>query len=257
MAVVNIFACIETLAIPGFVRRSLFIWHGVVGHAAEAPNRWADQALSAATKWYRLSTMADFDQVPELVRHGAWISHYAITPSNAQAKVDSAQRLLSIYEEDHAALLADGVDELEASHMLDANQSDLEDAVVSALVYSAFAIEGATNHYGTLAVGETFFRAHLERASIESKLALVVAIRGRGLLRQDSEVLVALRRLFQTRNRMAHRKTRELDFSTPAQASPVELQPNRVLEVAAVALSAFSRFLAQCEPNAPMLEFPL
>lgn len=109
--------------------------------------------------------------------------------------------------------------------MKEQDEADL--AVIKAVLLTAMHIEGAINAWGVYVTGEEFFKSHIERCPLESKVALTIALDRRGIIPRNHPTLAAIRNLFDRRNQLAHRKTKEwnssLDFTERAPESDIEL----------------------------------
>lgn len=86
---------------------------------------------------------------------------------------------------------------------------EVELARIQAVLFTALHIEGAVNAIGVSVVGERFYKSHIERASYESKVSLLIAIIGKGRIPKDHPALSTVRNLFKRRNRIAHPKSEE------------------------------------------------
>lgn len=94
-------------------------------------------------------------------------------------------------------------------HSSRAERETADLARIRAVLLTAIHIEGAINALGVYAAGEDFFKSHIERCPLESKLALTIALMGKGCIHKKHPALLALRDLFDRRNQIAHRKTKE------------------------------------------------
>ena len=86
------------------------------------------------------------------------------------------------------------------------NPFALHDSIV---LYAALAVEGFLNLYGTVRLGEAFFKQYVERLNTDVKLAALVGTCVGHLLAKDAEILTVQRRLFEQRGALVHPKTRE------------------------------------------------
>jgi hypothetical protein len=117
-------------------------------------------------------------------------------------------------------------------------------ARIQAVLLCAIYIEGVVNAWGVYVAGEDFFKAYIERCTLESKIALTLALDGKGCIPKNHSAMLAVRELFVRRNQIAHRKTKELQ---------TEFSPNHVREIKAnsdlaackTALDAFHKLLLE------------
>jgi hypothetical protein len=96
-----------------------------------------------------------------------------------------------------------------AAHVSDDAHQAAGIARIQAILLTVLHLEGAVNAWGVIVTGEDFYKQHLERQRIESKVALLLAIDGQGRIPPDHDVPALLRTLFMRRNQIAHRKTKE------------------------------------------------
>lgn len=173
--------------------------------------------------------------------------HAAI--AEAEVKSDEAQRC---YDE-----FAKSSSEEELAHGWPdhASRAELEAAALArirAVLLSAIHIEGAVNAWGVYVAGEDFFKAHIERCTLESKIALTLALDGKGCIPKNHPAMLAILDLFERRNQIAHRKTKE--WQTDNRHNHVR-QVKAVSDVAAcrTALDAFRELLLEAGPNAAFM----
>lgn len=108
-------------------------------------------------------------------------------------------------------------------------------------------IEWAANLWGAAVLGESFYSAHLDRVSLNSKIAILVALGGRGLPRSDDPRFAAIRVVVKRRNNIVHAKSREVDVlsSEGAKAEPSITQD---LDDCSQAVHAFDAIAASEAP---------
>jgi len=157
-----------------------------------------------------------FHPLPQLTDSGGWISDGVITEGEARAAIsraatlqDEAQQALA-----QARSAASDCDPLHAKAIAEEKTRPTREAarlsVAQAIMFSAMHIEGSVNAWGVISLGEDFYKNHLERSRLESKIAILLVVGGAGLVSGGHPALEAVRLLFERRNQLAHRKTREV-----------------------------------------------
>ncbi len=81
----------------------------------------------------------------------------------------------------------------------------------STLLYCCMAVEAYLNYYGVRKFGEKFYKRTLERSGITEKLSnIILAVSGE-CIEPDDEIYREVKELFESRNRLVHPKTREIN----------------------------------------------
>ncbi|MCP5021463.1 MAG: hypothetical protein GY930_06775 [bacterium] len=155
-----------------------------------------------------------FDPLPDSDRDGMWSSSGVITEADVRTAIREAAERHAQTKELYEEALAQSDDstpgDCYASHLTEAERHAAGLAHVQAVLITAMHLEGAVNAWGVIVAGQTFFKKHIERGMIETKIALLIALDGQGCIPPDHKALVSLRNLFDRRNQFAHRKTKEM-----------------------------------------------
>ena len=124
-------------------------------------------------------------------------------------------------------------------------------ARIHAVLLTAIHIEGAVNAFGVYVTGEDFFKSHIERCSLESKLALTIALLGKGCIQKKHPAFLAFRDLFERRNQIAHRKTKEWH---PDSSDHIRVtKSNSDLDACSKAMDTFRELLLEVDQNAAFM----
>jgi hypothetical protein len=158
-----------------------------------------------------------FEPLPEADQHFALTSFDAVHLCNVQAALEEALVANDRAQKAYAAALAsfEGSDDSDLADGYALHESD--DAYqaamikkVQAVLLTAIYIEGTVNALGVLTFGSGFFKAHVERVQLESKLALMIVQWSRRAIDANHPANVAMRKVFERRNQIAHRKTKDM-----------------------------------------------
>ena len=197
-----------------------------------------------------------FEALPDRDRDGGWTSSDAVTESDVRTAITDAIKRNAQAQNLYDRAVKSSTDSMLA-HSYAALVTEAEGraarlARVQAILLTAMHLEGVINAWGVIAVGEVFFKQHIERCAIETKVALLLALDGQGLIPADHESLRRVRRLFERRNQLVHRKTKEMrapldstDFGGPS--------PESDFELCTEALDAFQALLLAASPRAGFL----
>jgi len=150
-----------------------------------------------------------FKPLPKLGDSGAWTSNGMVSEEDVRNSLAETKRLYSIYEQKLESATAEYS---ERSHVSFSEKHVADLARIQVILLSAMFLEGAVNAWGVKVVGEDFFKTHIERMKIESKVAILLALSGNGCIPNNHDSLKALRSLFDRRNQLVHRKTKEIKF---------------------------------------------
>ena len=148
-----------------------------------------------------------FQALPDPYDSQGWVISDAISESQVRQAILSALDLDEKLEAASGEASSQSAGAMQATHQ---QRLDAGIARVNAILLTAMHIEGAINAWGVVCAGADFFKRHIERSQLESKLALVLALSGKGRIPKDHEALVCARKLFDRRNQLAHPKTKEL-----------------------------------------------
>ena len=77
-------------------------------------------------------------------------------------------------------------------------------------IYSAMAVEGFLNWYGSLRLGENVFNAHFERLSILEKLKMLLLVCDSIVINNSDPLSIALKSIAESRNALVHPRSREV-----------------------------------------------
>ena len=197
-----------------------------------------------------------FEPIPDQEIGGVWYSadavlakHVHAAIADAETKCDEAQRFYDKFARNSSEEeLAHGWPD----HASSAERDAANLARIRAVLLSAIHIEGAVNAWGVYVAGEDFFKTYIERCPLESKIALTLALSGKGCIPKKHPALLAVRDLFERRNQIAHRKTKE--WQTDSILNHVrEAKSNSDLVACTTALNAFRELLLEVDSNAAFM----
>lgn len=170
--------------------------------------------------------------------------HAAI--SEAKLKAKKAENAIKKLQKDASE------EEIELGWIQYASKTVREEAAyarIHAVLLTAIYIEGIVNALGVYVSGEEFFKSHIERCPIESKLAISFALMGKGCIQKNHPALADIRNLFDRRNQIAHRKTKEFNpDSLPAQLR--NIKANNDIETCSKTLASFKKLLLEVDQMA-------
>jgi hypothetical protein len=115
---------------------------------------------------------------------------------------------------------------------------------LAAILFSALAVEAFLNTVGVARLGEKYYQKNCERLKVHEKLAFLVGTLGHKLVEPSDEIARALKRVFESRNRVAHPKTKQIAIRD----SDLKFESQDLLKEAKGSVSAmllfFREFLA-------------
>jgi hypothetical protein len=88
-------------------------------------------------------------------------------------------------------------------------------------LFAAMAVEAILNLYGVVALGEKYYKRHLERLNPGKKVAALLLGCEGVIVGDDSEILLLVERIYNRRNRLVHPKSHEM--MTPEQEARIEM----------------------------------
>ena len=193
-----------------------------------------------------------FEPLPDPGGSFGWITSDAISELQVRHAIlhalDLEEKLEALSQKAASQSAGEPDPELTSSLAMEATYQQRIDAGlarVNAILLTSMHIEGAINAWGAVCVGEDFFKRHIERSQLESKLALILALSGKGRIPRDHETLVRARRLFERRNQLAHPKTKELKSLSGVDVGP----PANDLTLCDEAFRSFHRLLRSAAPS--------
>src|SRR3990172_5241 len=154
------------------------------------------------------------------IREGAWVSSYSFYFYSAYESRDEFKKTLSLLEAYEQQLRENNKDighehmESFVAHETGVLTRTAYRYATASFLFVCMTIEGLINHYGTVRLGEKFFKINLERVGITEKLSLILLICFGIKVNQNDFIIKETRALFDKRNRLVHPKTRELDFDS-------------------------------------------
>ncbi len=167
----------------------------------------------------------------------------------AKTKCDEALRCYDEFAENSSE------DDGWADHAFRNEQEVAELERIRAVLLSAIYIEGAINAWGVYVAGEIFFKAHIERCTFESKIALIIALCGKDCIPKNHPAILAIRDLFERRNQIAHRKTkdRQNDDINRDFYHIRDVKASTDLDACKTALDAFQKLLSEIDTRVASL----
>lgn len=192
---------------------------------------------------------------------GAWISFDRIPENEARTAAVAAQDALNIAMRAFHSALGDG--DAPYARDLAAFESRAETDRFHTLdrlaaVVASLHIEGTVNAWCCMRLGEKYVEDHLDRGvSVTSKIALLTAILGMGLMHKDNRLIAPIRHLVSRRNGIVHPKTVNVGPDTLKQQKYQRTTFNGTVanyssyhfEAAGRALDAFKELLDLVEPD--------
>jgi len=168
-------------------------------------------------------------QVQPYDRCGAWVSSHSAYYEWAYAYRDAFEKTLHELLAEESRIRSEHQTDFEEASDLDAfvhyGSSGLHDLAhmyaTSSFIFACMALEGFINNYGTVRLGEAFFKKNMERLGITEKLSVLILICLGIVLDKDDPLIVKTRSIFDERNRLVHPKTKEFDSENPAHGAYV------------------------------------
>lgn len=194
-----------------------------------------------------------FEPFPNHENGGGWYSGDAIMAEHVHSELAEAEAKREEAQLYYDELVRNSSEEELAhgwpDHASEAQREVAALARIRAVLMTALHIEGVVNAWGVYVAGEDFFKTHIERCRLESKIALTIALDGKGCIPKDHPVMPAISDLFERRNQIAHRKTKEWQGS----GSPDHIRyfkSTSDLEACKTALNAFHELLLEVDQRA-------
>ena len=179
---------------------------------------------NAANSRIRSLEATMFEPLPKTDQHFALMSFDAIPLCAVQTAIEEALSANEHAQKVHGAALANFDDtddsDLADKYALHETHTARQAAMIKkiqAILLTAIYIEGVINALGILTFGSEFYKAHVERVRLESKLALIIAQGSRRAINANHPANVAIRKVFERRNQIAHRKSKDMKKSLASQ----------------------------------------
>jgi hypothetical protein len=141
---------------------------------------------------------------------GGWIVYHHQHRRAAAKSLWMLRKLEREYESRYQALVVNE-DPDYAWHLLRPLREEGTELASSVAIYSAMTVEAFLNYYGVVRLGQTFFKANLERHGTTEKLSLLLALCDNVQLEKRDDLWKITRSLFDRRNALVHPKAREFD----------------------------------------------